>query len=372
VPKGDVTRARDEEQDVYGKRYWFEYQEEVLGLQNILRRARQDLTERALSLLHTLLLYRPSGGRLLDLGSGHGGLVALARWAGFDATGLELSPWVVDFARQAFGVPMLCGPLEDQRLEPHSLDVVVLADVLEHLPDPVGTMRRCLELLRDDGILLVETPRVPAPKGHGEAAEGGSAWRRALQEKEHLFLFSESSLQAFFRGLGCEHQVLLPASCPAEDMRLLACRRPLTASTREAILAALERTASGRMVLALVDSQARFRVLQEQVGRARQETGAYQRAFQNVQQELNQALAEGERARGELQRAQGELQRAQGELQRAHTWARELASSRWRALGRKLRLVKPTSFERQDIPARGLCRKLWRLVFPLNGRKQAT
>src|SRR5713101_4073412 len=70
-------------------------------------RTRGDLTERALYWLRTLLQYRLPPGKVLELGSAHGGFVALLRSAGFDATGLEMSRWVVDFARQTFGVPML-------------------------------------------------------------------------------------------------------------------------------------------------------------------------------------------------------------------------------------------------------------------------
>ena len=47
---------------------------------------------------------------------------------------------------------MLLGPVEDQQIEPGSLDVIALMDVFEHLPDPVSTMRHCLRLLRPDGI----------------------------------------------------------------------------------------------------------------------------------------------------------------------------------------------------------------------------
>lgn len=64
-------------------------------------------------------------GRSLGLGCGHGGLVALLGWVGFDAVGLETDTWVVDFARQSFGMRLLGGTLEQQDLEEISLDAGV-------------------------------------------------------------------------------------------------------------------------------------------------------------------------------------------------------------------------------------------------------
>lgn len=80
---------------------------------------------------------------------------ALFRMAGYDASGLEFRPWVVDCARRTFDVPGLLGPLGDQGLEANGLDVIVLMDVLEHLPGPVGPLKRCVEMLKADGVLLI-------------------------------------------------------------------------------------------------------------------------------------------------------------------------------------------------------------------------
>ena len=67
------------------------------------------------------------------------------RLAGFDASGAEMSPWLCQFARDTFNVPMLCGPIEDLDVESGSLDMLVMMDVLEHMPDPVGSMKRIAE-----------------------------------------------------------------------------------------------------------------------------------------------------------------------------------------------------------------------------------
>src|SRR5260370_288880 len=113
----DQVQVRDDGADYYGKSYWLEHQTDELKLPSIEERAFSDLAGRCVYWLRNLLRYCLPPGRVLELACAHGGLVALMRSAGFDATGLEVSPWVVDFARETFQIPTICGPLEEQRLE---------------------------------------------------------------------------------------------------------------------------------------------------------------------------------------------------------------------------------------------------------------
>src|SRR5687767_379701 len=159
TPADEVTHVGADEAGLYGKGYWFEHQTGDVGLPDITTRARADLPERCVHWLRTLLAYKPPPARVQELGSAHGGFVALLKLAGYDAAGLELSPFIVDFARKTFDVPMLLGPVEQQPIEPASLDAVAMMDVLEHLPDPVATMRYVASLLKPDGVLIVQTPR---------------------------------------------------------------------------------------------------------------------------------------------------------------------------------------------------------------------
>ncbi|HYB41948.1 MAG TPA: methyltransferase domain-containing protein, partial [Candidatus Methylomirabilis sp.] len=243
----------DEERDFYGRQYWFAHQERQLGNPTIVERARADLPERCLYWLRALLKYRVPPGRVVEVGSGHGGFAALLRWAGFEATGLEISPWVVDFARHTFDVPVLLGPIEDQGIEPGSLDIVVLMDVLEHLRDPVATMRRCLALLKPDGLILIQTPSFDAGKSYEDMVERGDRFREILQPREHLFLFSRPSVAELFSRLGAGYTVFEPALFDEYDMFLLVSRAPIRPRSGAAIEAVLARSSSGRMVQALLD-----------------------------------------------------------------------------------------------------------------------
>jgi hypothetical protein len=112
--------------------------------------------ETAARLLDLIAPHAPSG-RLLDVGCGHGLLLDEARRRGYATVGLELSRSAAAHARENLGVDVREVPLEDFASH-ERFDVVVLADVLEHLDDPVAGIDRCVELLEPDGVVCIVTP----------------------------------------------------------------------------------------------------------------------------------------------------------------------------------------------------------------------
>ncbi|CAN7474630.1 methyltransferase domain-containing protein [Caballeronia sp. LjRoot34] len=250
--------VRDDESDFYGKNYWLERQKDAFGTADIFSRARTDLTERNLHWLKALLKYRlPSDGKALELGCSHGSFVALMQMAGFDASGVEMSPWVVHFAQKAFGVPVSLGPIENLDMVPGSLDVIVAMDVLEHLPDPVATMARCLELLKPDGLLLVQTPQFTSGASYEEFVASQNRFLEMLIPEEHIYLFTQESAARMFRGLGAGFIHFEPAIFAHYDMFFVVSRTHLTPCSADKMRATLESRPSGRMASALLDLRER-------------------------------------------------------------------------------------------------------------------
>ncbi len=98
-------------------------------------------------------------GRLLDVGCGHGLLLDEALLDGLRRSGLELSARAVAYARDRLRLPVREVPLEALPSDQDGRwDVVVLADVLEHLEDPAAALERCHRLLAPGGALLLVTP----------------------------------------------------------------------------------------------------------------------------------------------------------------------------------------------------------------------
>jgi SAM-dependent methyltransferase len=256
MPDASISVVSDDARDFYGRDYWFRHQTEDLGYPDIQLRARLDMPERCLWWLRALLKYKAPPGRALELGASHGGFVALLRWTGFDATGLELSPWIVEYARRTFGVRMLEGPIEHQQLDEASFEAIALMDVLEHLPDPAATMAHSVRLLKPDGLLLIQTPRYPEGALYADLKKRDDPFLIQLKPEQHLYLFSESSARRLFAELGSPHIAFEPAIFGQYDMFFAVSRAPLRILNAREVEQTIEAIPTGRLVLALIDLNA--------------------------------------------------------------------------------------------------------------------
>lgn len=105
-------------------------------------------------LVSDLAAFRPVGGRLLDVGCASGEIMRAAAAAGWDCTGVEISPRLAA-AASAAGFPVHAGSLETLRTPDDSFDAVVFYDVLSLVEDPVTLLRRAFALLRPGGRVFV-------------------------------------------------------------------------------------------------------------------------------------------------------------------------------------------------------------------------
>ena len=158
----------------------------------------------------------PPGGRVLDIGCASGGLLALLRPGAGHLAGLELSPTAARAAAQ-IGDEVICGALEDDRLpfQARSFDLVVLADVLEHLADPAAGLGRAIAWCRPGGAILVSVPNVAHWKARMTLLRG--RWPQTDSgtfDAGHLSWFTRDSLRALLTGAGLR-DVELDAIVPA-------------------------------------------------------------------------------------------------------------------------------------------------------------
>jgi len=99
--------------------------------------------------------------KVLDVGCATGLVAQRLKENRCEVTGIEIDPEQADVARDACQ-EILVGDIEamDLALAPSSFDVLLMADVLEHLKDPPGTLRRLSRFLSEDGFLLVVLPNI--------------------------------------------------------------------------------------------------------------------------------------------------------------------------------------------------------------------
>lgn len=128
------------------------------------------------------------GARFLDVGCGKGDAMRLLASVGWQTEGVEFDPDAVAIAR-ARGLNVHQGELDGQRFAEGTFDAVQLSHVIEHLPDPLATIRECHRILRKGGTLVMFTPN----------ADGlthklfGVDWM-ALDPPRHINIFTPASM----------------------------------------------------------------------------------------------------------------------------------------------------------------------------------
>jgi SAM-dependent methyltransferase len=99
----------------------------------------------------------PERGRLLDVGCSYGAFMDTAKQRGWDVCGVDVSTQAAAYARDIRGLTVTAGMVETVGFLDGSFDVVTLWDVIEHLDDPLKTMKDVHRVLRAGGIAVVFT-----------------------------------------------------------------------------------------------------------------------------------------------------------------------------------------------------------------------
>jgi len=136
-------------------------------------------------------------GVLLDVGCGVGSFLRLARDKGYEASGVELSYYAAEYARNNFGLNVFNGELKDANLAPETFDIITLWHVLEHVTDPKKFLIEVNKLLKKDGLLVVEVPNI----GSIAAKISLMNWE-LMAPKEHLFYFYPHTISRLLKETG--------------------------------------------------------------------------------------------------------------------------------------------------------------------------
>ncbi|MDH5781981.1 MAG: class I SAM-dependent methyltransferase, partial [Dehalococcoidia bacterium] len=136
-------------------------------------------------------------GRILDVGCGRGRMLDEFKRRGWETFGTELSEQAAGAAREEFGLNVRSIPLEDWGFEDKFFDAITLWHVLEHLPDPRGTLREVSRILKDDGLLVVSTPNFDS----FQAKVSKEKWFH-LDVPRHYYHFSTGTLTQMLESVG--------------------------------------------------------------------------------------------------------------------------------------------------------------------------
>jgi 2-polyprenyl-3-methyl-5-hydroxy-6-metoxy-1,4-benzoquinol methylase len=143
----------------------------------------------------------PDRGRLLEIGCSMGFLLAKFREDGWAVEGIEPNRGYCEFIREYHGVEASPTILEDAARPANSFDVVVMLHVIEHVPDPLGTLREIYRVLKPGGTLVLETPRYDSLTfkllRHRE---------RSVSCDGHIYFFTTTTLREICRKAGFQFE----------------------------------------------------------------------------------------------------------------------------------------------------------------------
>lgn len=127
--------------------------------------------------------------RVLDVGCATGELLVAVRAAGNpNVTGVELGGGAAAIAR-ARGLDVRAGTLEDAGFPEERFETIIASHTLEHVGDPVATLREMHRVLSPGGALILWLPNVESI----EARVLGTRWM-GYDPPRHLTTFGVSTL----------------------------------------------------------------------------------------------------------------------------------------------------------------------------------
>ncbi len=146
-----------------------------------------------------------TSGRLLDVGAGSGTFLRLARKAGWQVEGAEMSPRLAEVASAGGEISMHVGTFEDVQLGVDKYDAVTFWDIIEHVVDPKSVIQKAFSILKPGGAVLFCTPNEDSllPRiGKILYSTGIRYPALALHPTNHTYFFSKKGFRSLLEEAG--------------------------------------------------------------------------------------------------------------------------------------------------------------------------
>jgi 2-polyprenyl-3-methyl-5-hydroxy-6-metoxy-1,4-benzoquinol methylase len=162
--------------------------------------------------------------RALEVGAASGRTLKWLKslFPNMETTGVELNDALLPDLRRNADRP-LSGPIEEVIRQLKEYDLILLLDVLEHLTDSLGTLKRLVSLLNPNGTMIVSLPNVShlsvsiplLLKRRFEYQDAG------ILDRTHLRFFTESSAVGLLNDAGLTVSEGLVTGLQGSKSRLL-------------------------------------------------------------------------------------------------------------------------------------------------------
>jgi len=147
-------------------------------------------------------------GKLLDIGSGNGYLIKIAKDKGWIPTGHEINCDSANTLQLKTGIKILCGEFSNLIIE-ERFDAVSMLHVIEHLKDPEKYVEKISSLLNKGGIFFLTLPNIQSLSSLFKLFLEKIKLRKKniaayYDTGHHLWYFSPYSIRTFLERNGFE------------------------------------------------------------------------------------------------------------------------------------------------------------------------
>ncbi len=143
-------------------------------------------------------------GKILDIGCSTGLFLKIARDTGWEVYGNDVDEDKIKYAKENYGLDVQCRELTETKFPDDYFDVVTLFDSLEHMTEPLNTLKEISRILNRNGILLLSTPNIDGllPRlTYILFARTISAWEHPTPPA-HLYQFSKRTIKQLLKKAG--------------------------------------------------------------------------------------------------------------------------------------------------------------------------
>lgn len=182
-------RPAEDVSDIYSEAYFVSQNPSVLGYDDYSTHA-EGLKQVFSDHLAAIEKFVRPPASIIDIGCAFGYFLRVATSRGWEAEGVEVSPFASRTARNNAGVKVYTGTLAHAGVPTSSYDVATMWDMLEHSFDPTNELAETNRILKPRGYLFMTVPN----SGSILARMMGGHWYGFKKAAEHNYFFSKETL----------------------------------------------------------------------------------------------------------------------------------------------------------------------------------
>lgn len=128
-------------------------------------------------------------GQILDVGAG-GGHFLSALGKQWEKHGCEINDIAASYGRNHYNLDIKTGDLESIEYPAGYFDCINFRGVIEHLPDPLGNLKKAYQFLKPRGIVSINTPNIASL-----CARLYKEGFRLVDPRFHIYYFSPKTIR---------------------------------------------------------------------------------------------------------------------------------------------------------------------------------